>query len=345
MKTIKKIIILSLFVLLFTQQKTNATAQKKIETNLNIVRLKAGEEVTIKTNCKNFKITSFYDHIFKTKINGNKIKIKAYKNGFGYFKIKKDNYKTKEITVRITKFKTEKEYLNSIKGISKKYKNILKYPYFKVKNKKFYKEKSFRELIQLAWEAMPEYLKDNLIKNHYEINIQKDNFFKGTTLGNADDKKIYLKISDHVFTTLVHESAHAYHFSLYKNVGISILDLKEICKEYNKNPKKYGLYGSTNIDEFYAEKISAETVKNGGIISNNKIFNYIWNYCDKNFKSGSYQIACNVAYVFSECIDNVKYINGQKADIFYEKLIDFLKQKIKEKYSDANYSNITITLR
>lgn len=249
-------VFLLLFLISINFSKTNAKEIKTNKTNINVTE---GKTIKIKVNCKNFKTKTNDKKYIKITKNKNSFIVKGLKVGKANILITKSNYKTCKIYVNIKKKINYKEitekYNKSIKGLSNYCKNdIQKYKYFEVKNKKFYNDKDFQEQLNFFWRFMPDYLKNNLVKDKYKIIIENNKKFKGSCIGLCcyDQKKILLKLYKNSYGTIIHESAHAYNFSILDKYNI---DLAKKCKEeYKKGDDKYGSYGSTNLREFYAEK-------------------------------------------------------------------------------------------
>lgn len=184
----KKYIKITLFLLIaifiiapnksYAKNKFNVTVNN--EKNAYDIHAYNNQNIKIKTNCKNFKYEILdYDNsdlVSKSKVKGNSFNLKfklkknqEYKRYDIY--LTKKSFSTEYMGIYVFRFKNENQYKQNIKGLSKKYNNFLKYPYLKIKDKSFLKNKKFIKTLQLQWDILPSYVKDSMVKTKHKIYI------------------------------------------------------------------------------------------------------------------------------------------------------------------------------
>ena len=280
----KKFIKLIIFTMAIFMISSNAEAAKKITTNRNNVSMKVGETKKIKVNVKNVKVRS--SKIVKVTVKGKVVSIKGVKAGKAKVKFTAKKMKSKTVKITVKKAKrlkskkveakenenknekkdnkkeTEESIKEKINGYGDPYKNdIESYPY--LDKTSFGKLDEYTKKIQnKLWQVMPDYLRDCLAYNKTTIVYAIDLGGGASRSGYAEYRNNSYNISiknNNYNLSLIHEAAHIYDF-FNKSFKINIKD--SVRNDFDKNPDKYGWYGSENLDEFYAESVSCPIIKN-----------------------------------------------------------------------------------
>ena len=345
MKKIFKSFILSLLIVLAISSSTaNAKTRKQIRVGKTNVSITEGKQTTVSIiNCKKYRV-SISKKIVKVTKNKKSIKIKALKAGKTTITIKASKMRSRKINVKVKHKITESYLRKRIDGCGDKYKNdVTTYPYFDVKN---YKRLPLlaREGIQSSWRAMPDYLRDCLAHEKVDISFKVDTdgeLYSYTAYDGKGEHPVYIKLA---FDTkhnlsgrndIIHEAVHVYKTwyaeCLY---GLDVTP-KKIKEEYKKNPEKYGWYGATGLDEFYAESISNEVMSKHKFVEDKDLFNELLKYVQVDKMPYSLDISFQRwTNGFDVIIDGQTYTNGRKRRDFAKDM-----KKIAEDYFTKLYPN------
>ena len=350
----KKLIKLMIFTMTIFMIGSNAEAAKKISTNKSNISMKVGETKKIKVNVKNVKVKS--TKIAKVTVKGKVVSIKGVKAGKAKIKFTAKKMKSKTVKVNVKKVRnlkgkkiqskknkkmTEKDVREKIDGYGDKYKDdIESYPY--LDKKSYNKIDDPDKVIQRnVWKNLPDYLRDCIVYNKTRIEYSEDltkygSRYNSNTNGIAfgsDD--IILKYEDGCINEhLVHEAAHVYDcFS--RDFGVDVK--KKVKNEYNNYPKKYGVYGSKNLTEFYAEKIERECLKDVELVSDDIYIKNYENHKVKDLGNGKVKIILDIRYYAPSIeIDNIIYDNGRKENDSSNHY-----RLLSKQYFDKLYDNYT----
>lgn len=264
MKKIKLFLIMFLLFIFVLSTKTTRASENIIETDTNFYFQEASTNkgkikiypTTIKVKNAEKVSAKLSKKIGTVKVKKNKIQIIFKKLGVSDLIIKSPGMEVKKIKLIIFKRGkkiSESKIKNYMKGLSDFCKDdIEKYPYldFKTYNDRSY---AYKYSLNEQWKAMPSYLKDCLIAKKTKIKFKYgDDGIDGTCSNNGKIIIMYPKDDYGEKFAIIHESAHNFWFFM-KNFNVDVTD--KIKDEYESDRKKYGIYGSFNKDEFYAEKI------------------------------------------------------------------------------------------
>ena len=351
----KKIIKLMIFTMAIFMIGSNAEAAKKITTNRNNVSMKVGETKKIKVNVKNVKVKS--SKIVKVTVKGKVVSIKGVKAGKTKVKFTAKKMKSKTVKITVKKAKrikskkveakknenknekkdNKKETKESIKekidGYGDPYKNdIESYPY--LDKTSFSKLDEYTKKIQnKLWQAMPDYLRDCLAYNKTTIIYAVD--IGGGASGYAEycnnSYNISIKSNDYNLS-LIHEAAHIYD---YFNESFKINIKDSVRNDFDKNPEKYGLYGSENLKEFYAQSVSYPIIKNITFLDDNDLLKSIIKNVKIKNREEKVDISSSVPSIERIDSDGMVYINGTTYKEYDQHL-----RNIARDYYNKIYNNL-----
>ncbi len=365
----KKYIKLTLFLLIITFIITpnKSYAKNKINVTVNnkkaqkIIYAVSNQNIHIKVNCKNFKYVlknEYSDDVCKhIKGNSFNLKLKLKKNeehkSYDLYIIKK-GFSRKLQYIDICKFKNENQYKKSIKGLSKKYKNFLKYPYLKIKDKSFLKNTNFKKSLQLQWDMLPSYIKDSMVKTKYKIYIHNKKYryvcisygyYIGDDFKDAFCETLELKNENSYSNLLFDFGFLCYSNALYYYCYDAYYKYQSDFKKKDYKEIGWPYYSkempAEKSDFYTAIAIKVNYVKNNKVVDNKRIFECIWNSTKITKVNGYYCFYYNYDSLYQKYKENY-YINGQNTVYFDQELKKYLIGHIKEKYKDATDDNIFI---
>lgn len=354
----KKFIKLIILVVVFTIiGGINAEAAKKITTNRNNVSMKVGETKKIKVNVKNVKVKS--SKIVKVTVKGKVVSIKGVKAGKAKVKFTAKKMKSKTVKITVKKVKslkskkaeakenenknkkkdnkkeTEESIKEKINGYGNPYKNDIKsYPY--LDKTSFGKLDEDTKTIQnKLWQAMPDYLRDCLAYNKTTITYVSS--INGGYSGYAtyyNNKGDILIKNNNENMALIHEAAHIYD---YFNRDFNIDVKNNVKNDFNNNPNKYSDYGSTNLEEFYAEYISLSILKNIVFLNDSEIIDKIVKNARIKESDGKMDITSSIYPFRSITVGGVIYVNGTTYNEFKNHAKNLAKDYYSKIYSNLGY--------
>lgn len=296
------------------------------EGNKKIIKVGAGKVTTKSSNKKVVKVSIKNKKLIIKFIKKGNAKVTVKGKGFNKtikVNVKKKKTKTKtDNKNNITKlhFKTEAEANKFFDGYGDKYKgNIESYENLEGFENMTY---TFKESLNNQWKAMPDKIRDIVIYFKTSIKMKESIDYKGGDIAGLAQYKITegkiipevnIKIYEFENIALIHECTHVYD-CLMNDMGVKDYR-KESDNQYEKDKYYYGAYGSQDKDEFYAEKMSNETLKNLQTISVDTMAKYIEEigYRIHN-KNNNISIYVNCDHLLFEyiTINGVRYYNGLK---------------------------------
>lgn len=318
---------------------TEKVDAKTVSVNKTNVTVNVGSTVEVKVkNAKKVRV-KISKKIAKVSTSGKTIKIKGIKTGKATVSVKASKMKTKkiEVTVKTKTKKTEASVRAKIDGYGDKYKNNIEtYPYL---DKNSYSKTSeiYRYSLNEQWKAMPDYLRDCLAYNKAKIYFICNYDVAGRMFGYSKMELENYKNKNEENFALIHEATHAYdNFMNDYNINVK----KKIKNDYQNDPYKYGTYGGSSLEEFYAESIANTILAHLKTKRDNDVLNEYINKIDeiKTINSGkTVMISIKGGKIrYSSHLDRVNYMNGMSRSDFYKYLKNLLANHYRPMYPNAD---------